>query len=230
MSDPTDFLYPMVDPAIALDSTTDLDDLLDDLDRSAEEKIRQSAAVTADALATHAERLDAIADAMADRLGSGGRIFTCGNGGSATDADGVADLFRSPPAGRPVAALSLVTDMAVLTALANDVGFDVVFARQVMAHGTERDVLVGFSTSGNSANVIAAMRAAHDHGLLTVGIAGGTGGHMADSDAIDHCVVVAADSIHRIQEAQSAIAFALWRRVQDRLAAVAPTATSRTAP
>lgn len=228
MSDPTDFLYPMVDHGVDVDPPERLDELLDDLARSAEDKIRHSGVVTADALASHASRLDAVADAVAARLGAGGRLFTCGNGGSATDADGVADLFRSPPSGRSLAALSLVTDMAVLTALANDVGFDVVFARQVMAHGTDHDVLVGFSTSGNSTNVVAAMGAARDRGLLTVGVAGGTGGHMASSDDIDHCLVVEADSIHRIQEAQSALAFALWERVQARLDPRPTTATGGT--
>ncbi len=87
---------------------------------------------------------------MADRFGRGGRLFTFGNGGSATDAQGTAELFRLPPYGRPLPALSLVEDQAVLTALSNDVGFELVFSRQVIAHAEPEDIAVGFSTSGDS--------------------------------------------------------------------------------
>lgn len=217
MTEPTDFLYPMVDHGVAVDHHVEVDRLLADLAHSAAEKMQASATITSEALEIHGPQLDAVADAIARRVETGGRLFTCGNGGSATDAEGMASLLRAPPDGRPIAARSLVADMAIVTALANDIGFDAVFARQVMAHGTDRDVLIGFSTSGNSTNVLEAFRAAHERGLLTVGLAGDTGGQMARSDHLDHCLVVAATSIHRIQEAQSALAFALWQRVQARL-------------
>jgi D-sedoheptulose 7-phosphate isomerase len=204
-----DFLYPMVDRTAA-----DPAALLEDLRRSAAEKIAISAEVTRDALAAWGDVLDAAARDIAARLGAGGRLFLAGNGGSATDADGVAALFAAPPHGVPVPARSLVADVSVVTALANDIGFDEVFARQFEAHATADDVLVGFSTSGNSANVLRAFRVARARGSGTVGFAGDRGGAMATCGDVDHLLVVRATSIHRIQEAQSALAHALWARVQ----------------
>ena len=81
-----------------------------------------------------ADAVEAAGAAMAERFAGGGRLFTFGNGGSATDAQGSAELFRHPPSGRPLPALSLVEDQAVLTALSNDVGFELVFSRQLIAH------------------------------------------------------------------------------------------------
>src|SRR6202030_1415653 len=133
---------------------------------------------------------------------------------SATDAEGAVDLFRSPPYGRPLGAMSLVDDRAVLTALANDVGFELVFSRQIIAHGKRGDIAVGFSTSGGSKNVLAAFAEASRRGLLTVGLCGYEGGAMARSESIAHCLVVASDSVHRIQEAQDALVLELWSIVQ----------------
>ena len=95
---------------------------------------------------------------MAERFAHGGRLFSFGNGGSATDAQGTAELFRHPPHGRPLPALSLVDDQAVLTALSNDVGFELVFSRQLIAHAAAGDIAVGFSTSGDSATCSAPSR------------------------------------------------------------------------
>lgn len=209
----TDFLYPMIDGADG-----DVDELLADVASSARQKAATSATTTADARRRWAEELEAVADAIAERLGDGGRLFTFGNGGSATDAEGVAGLFAAPPRGRPLPARSLVADVAVLTALANDIGFEAVFARQLIAHARSGDVAIGFSTSGNSDNVLAALRRAHDLGVLTVGFAGNDGGAMATCAELTHCLVVDSQSVHRIQEAQSALAWSLWERVQARLA------------
>lgn len=215
----TDFLYPMIDG----NAPTDVDALLDDLAASARGKAEHSEALSAATVADLGSRLDVLAEAMAERFDAGGRLLTCGNGGSATDAEGTAELFAVPPdaGGRRLAARSLVADVSVLTALANDIGFEAVFARQVIAHGGRRDMLMGFSTSGNSANVINAVERAAETGMLTIGLAGNDGGAMASCDALDHCLTVSADSVHRIQEAQSALAHALWRRIQDRLAPLA---------
>ena len=101
---------------------------------------------------------------MAAGFAAGGRLLAFGNGGSATDADGTVDLFRRPPHGRPLPALSLVDDQAVLTALSNDVGFELVFSRQVIAHGQAGDIAVGFSTSGDSANMLPRVRGGVDTG------------------------------------------------------------------
>jgi D-sedoheptulose 7-phosphate isomerase len=210
----TDFLYPMVDGT----AETDVDALLDDLAASARSKAEYSAELTGATLTALDRQLDDLAAVMAARFARGGRLLTCGNGGSATDAEGVAELFGVPPGGgRRLAARSLVADVSVLTALANDIGFEVVFARQVAAHARAEDMVMGFSTSGNSANVIAAFERGAEAGLLTIGLAGYDGGAMAACDALEHCLVVSADSVHRIQEAQSATAHELWRRVQRHL-------------
>lgn len=212
--EPTGFLYPFLDAERSDAERSDAAALIEDLARSAQAKIETSralrAAVTRDLGATVAEA----GRAMAERFARGGRLFAFGNGGSATDAEGAVDLFRRPPYGRPLPALSLVDDRAVLTALANDVGFDVVFARQLAAHARPDDIAVGFSTSGDSANVLAALAEAAGRGLLTVGLAGYEGGAMATSEALSYCLVVRSDSVHRIQEAQDALTFALWEAVQ----------------
>lgn len=222
MSDETtDFLYPMIDGG-----ASDVEALVADLAVSAREKSTTSADTTTRARSQWATELAAIADGVADRLGRGGRLFTFGNGGSATDAEGVASLFGDPPHGRPLAARSLVADVSILTALANDIGFGVVFSRQLIAHARADDVAVGFSTSGNSDNVLQAFRHAHEQGVLTVGFAGSDGGAMATCDELDHCLVIDSQSVHRIQEAQSALAWTLWELVQARLGDDASAATT----
>ncbi len=212
---PTGFLYPMLDAETA----SDTDELLTDLARSSAAKAAISAELTARSRDDLTVELDRAADAVVERLRAGGRIFTCGNGGSATDAEGAAALFAVPPDPNAAAipARSLVADVSILTALSNDIGFEWVFSRQLMAHGRAEDVILGFSTSGNSANVIAAFEHAAGAGMLTVGLAGYAGGAMASCGALAHCLIVRADSVHRIQEAQSALLHTLWRRVQVRL-------------
>jgi D-sedoheptulose 7-phosphate isomerase len=215
----SEFLYPFLDSA-----ERDADALLDDLARSASAKARESARLKATTVDRSGAQLDRIADDVAERLAAGGRIFSFGNGGSATDAAGLAALFTRPPAGRPLPARSLVADEAVLTALANDIGFDVVYARQLIAHGRPGDVAVGLSTSGGSRNVLAAFEEAARRGLLTIGIAGYDGGAFARCDALAHCVVVPSDSVHRIQEAQNAVVHALWSRIQHRMTRLSTSA------
>jgi D-sedoheptulose 7-phosphate isomerase len=217
-SEPTGFLYPFID-AEERDATP----LLVDLAASAKAKMTASERLRADTLAHCADELQRVGEAMAHRFQHGGRLFTFGNGGSATDAEGTAELFRAPPSGRPLAALSLVDDRAVLTALANDVGFELAFSRQIIAHGRPGDIALGFSTSGNSANLLRAFEEAANRGLLTVGVSGYEGGAMASGDDIDHCLVVRSDSVHRIQETQDALVFELWSVVQRCLAGEAPS-------
>jgi D-sedoheptulose 7-phosphate isomerase len=209
---PGGFLYPMlgeepVDPAA----------LLADLARSADAKAVESARTRARAAADSVEELDRAAAAMASRFAAGGRLFTFGNGGSATDAAGLAALFTAPSTGTPLPARSLVSDTAVVTALCNDIGVDAVFARQLIAHGSAGDIALGLSTSGGSSNVLAAFTEARRRGMLTVGLAGYGGGAMRTCPALDHCIAVDAQSVHRTQEAQSALAYDLWQRVHARL-------------
>ena len=209
------FLYPFLDAA-----ERDPDALLADLARSAAGKAEESGRLRQHTLDAVGPQLDEVAGAMAERLRAGGRVFAFGNGGSATDAAGLASLLTHPPHGRPLPARSLVADEAVLTALANDIGFDAVYARQLIAHARPGDVALGLSTSGQSSNVLAAFEQAARQGLLTVGLAGYDGGAFARCAALAHCIVVPSDSVHRIQEAQSAVLLALWERVQDRLSDV----------
>ncbi|MEO6317396.1 MAG: SIS domain-containing protein [Acidimicrobiales bacterium] len=205
----TDFLYPFIEG-----DERDAGALLEDLARSAEAKASLSATLRHDTLVALDAELDAAAVAMASRFGLGARLYAFGNGGSSTDAAGVASLFGRPPSGAPLPARSLVADHAVLTALANDVGYDLVFSRQLISTAEPADIALGLSTSGSSTNLLEAFAQAGRMGLLTIGIAGYDGGTMKASDTIDHCLVVRSDSVHRIQEAQSAIVFTLWERVQ----------------
>lgn len=212
MSERTDFLYPFIS-GDERDATT----LLADLEHSALGKAEVSAALRAATLEQLSAGIADAATAMAERFSAGGRLFAFGNGGSSTDAASLVALFAGPPEGRPLPARSLVDDTAVLTALGNDVGFDLVFSRQLIAHATALDMAVGFSTSGNSRNVLAAFGEAKARGLLTVGIAGYDGGDMERSADVQHCLVVRSDSVHRIQETQAAVGFALWMGVQELL-------------
>ncbi len=211
-AEPTGFLYPFIEA-----EERDAGALLTDLVASARGKVGESTSLRAATLARCAEQLHAAASAAADRFRRGGRLFAFGNGGSATDAQGTAELFRLPPYGRPLPALSLVEDQAVLTALANDVGFELVFSRQVIAHAKEDDIAVGFSTSGDSPNMLRAFEESARRGLLTIGLCGYEGSGMATSDAVQHCLVVRSESVHRIQETQDALMFALWQAVQQQL-------------
>jgi D-sedoheptulose 7-phosphate isomerase len=218
--EPTGFLYPFIES-----EERDEHALLADLARSARAKMGESRALAAETVARAAPGLDLLASLMTERFGAGGRLLCFGNGGSATDALSVARLFASPPSGRPQAALALVEDRAVLSALANDVGFELVFSRQLIALGRSNDIAMGFSTSGGSANVLTAFGEASRRGMLTVGFAGYDGGAMATCAHLGHCLVVPSQSVHRIQEVQSCLAYDLWSRVQDRLA-VAPAAVA----
>ena len=160
------------------------------------------------------------ARALADVYRHGGRLFSMGNGGSSCDAAHVAVEFVHPvTAGRPaLAAINLVADIAMVTAIGNDVGFEHVFVRQVVAQARPGDGLVGFSTSGNSANLLAAFSKARDMGMSTIGFTGGDGGRMKTSGAVEHCLVVPSSSIHRIQECHVAAYHILWDIVHTLLA------------
>ncbi|HMD23086.1 MAG TPA: hypothetical protein VKH61_03230, partial [Streptosporangiaceae bacterium] len=132
-------------------------------------------------------------------------------GSAETAADAPADW---PPAGRPLPALNLSADQAVVTALGNDVGFDLIFSRQIIAHAGSGDIAVAFSTSGSSRDLMAALREARGRGLLTVAFAGYDGGEMAHSDVVDYCFVVRSPSVHRIQESQAILGYHLWAATQ----------------
>ena len=165
-------------------------------------------------------RLERCAQEAADRFAAGGRLFAFGNGGSATDAQQLATLFLNPGGGaRALPAFALANDTSVVTALCNDIGVEVVFARQLAAFGGRNDIAVGLSTSGNSGNLLRAFDEASRRGMLTIGLAGYDGGKMAELDSIDHLFVAPSASVHRIQEAQTTIYQVLWELT---LAALGP--------
>lgn len=160
------------------------------------------------------------AAAMAERLRRGGRIIAFGNGGSATDAnDFVLDCVM-PPQGamRPIPAVSLAMEPAVLTAIANDVGQEVIFLRQLIAHARTEDIALAISTSGGSKNIIIALEEARRRGMLTVGLLGYDGGEIVRRRLVDFALVVRCDYIPRIQETQASIYHTL-REALDRLSA-----------
>ena len=155
---------------------------------------------------TEAGTISEIASAIVERLRRGGKIVAFGNGGSATDAnDLVADCVAPPPGFEPIPAVSLSAEPANITAIANDIGSEAIFARQLIAHARPEDIAVGISTSGGSANILAALAEARKRGLLTVGLVGYDGGRIVGERLADHAVVVRSDYIPRIQEVQASI-------------------------
>ncbi|MGQ0671581.1 MAG: D-sedoheptulose-7-phosphate isomerase [Hyphomicrobium sp.] len=187
---------------------------------SVAEKARDSRETNTRFFADQAGVLVAAAKSVAGVYRNGGRLFSMGNGGSSCDASHVAVEFVHPiTAGRPaLAAINLVADLAFISAVGNDVGFDHVFVRQIVAQARAGDGLVGISTSGNSGNLISAFIKAKEIGLVTVGLAGGDGGRMKSCGAVDHCLIVPSSSIHRIQECHVTAYHILWDLVHTLLA------------
>lgn len=205
------FLYPFLGA-----EEHDAGPLLADLARSAAAKAVASLLLREQTRDEQRPVLETVAALMVERFAAGGRLLLMGNGGSCTDAASAAMLFTAPPWGVALPALSLSADSAVLTALANDVGFELVFARQVQAYARRGDILLGISTSGGSANVLRAFAASRGKGLLTVGLSGYAGGAFATSPDVEQCLSVGSDSVHRTQETQAALLHALWCEVQHR--------------
>lgn len=197
--------------------------------RAVEDKARDSRETNAAFFGGQAPVLVAAAKAVAGVYRGGGRLFSMGNGGSSCDASHIAVEFVHPiTAGRPaLAAINLVADIAMISAVGNDVGFEHVFVRQVIAQGKAGDGLIGISTSGNSMNLISAFAKAKDMGLVTIGLAGGDGGKMKAGGAVDHCLVVPTPSIHRIQECHVVAYHILWDLVHTLLADDRGSATTK---
>lgn len=208
--EPTSFLYPFIDA-----EEDDASALLADLAASAQAKASESLALRRATLEANAGLLDAAATELARRFGAGGRMFTFGNGGSCTDCTTLARLFARPPLGKPLPAWSLTADQAILTALGNDVGFELVFARQLIARARDGDIAIALSTSGNSPNLLTALAEARNRGLYTIGFAGYDGGAFVDNPNVDACFVVRSQSVHRIQESQALLGYQLWLAVHE---------------
>jgi len=152
------------------------------------------------------ERIASTVLAIHERLGRGGKMILFGNGGSATDAnDWALDCIVPPKGYQPIPAISLSLEPANITALANDVGTDVIFLRQLIAQARPEDVAVGISTSGGSKNIIMALEEARRRNLLTVALLGYDGGEIVRRGLADWPLVVGSDYIPRIQEVQASI-------------------------
>ncbi len=148
------------------------------------------------------EAIISVANQLTDALDNGHTVFLCGNGGSAADAQHLAAEFtgRFLRNRRPLPAVALTTDTSALTAIGNDFGFDTIFERQVRALAKPGDVLIGISTSGNSKNVIEALKAAGNIGCVTVALLGGDGGTMKTH--AEHVIIVPSTETPRVQEVQ----------------------------
>ena len=195
------FLYPFLGKG-----EQQLEGVVEEVQGSMLQKLEEVNGMRAAVAETEAGVISEIATAISERLERGGKIIAFGNGGSATDAnDLVADCVAPPSGFRPVPAVSLAAEPANITAIANDIGTEAIFARQLIAHARPEDIVVGISTSGGSPNILAALAEARKRGLLTVGIVGYDGGRILGERLADHAVVVRSDYIPRIQEVQASV-------------------------
>ena len=193
-----------------------------DLSTQIETTIRDSMAVKQRLLDNGiAEPVLAMAEVVAQSIANGGKVLLCGNGGSAGDAQHLAGEFlvrlRASLNRDALPALSLITDSSTLTACANDYGYDQIFARPLAALGQRGDVLLAITTSGNSANILAALDVAGDRGLIRLGFLGGGGG--AALAKCDQAVVVPSGDTNRTQESHIMLGHILVQCVEELLLA-----------
>ncbi len=195
------FLYPFLGQ-----QKQDTAGMLEDVAASIQMKVEDDAKLRIQVAEEQSEQIANAALAMSERVRRGGKLILFGNGGSATDANDWAIDCVCPPVGyRPIPAVSLSLEPANITALANDVGTEVIFLRQLIAQARPEDVAVGISTSGGSKNIQMALEEARKRGLLTVALLGYDGGEIRRRGLADHPLLVRCDYIPRIQEAQASI-------------------------
>jgi D-sedoheptulose 7-phosphate isomerase len=205
------FLYPFLGQ-----QEHDLDAVVADVRASVLAKAADTAALREQTLTGNAAELRAAAAALRTAFASGRRLLALGNGGSATDAMDVVADFHAPLGGGPARpAIDLTEDTGILTALANDIGPEAIFARQLIAHARAGDVLLALSTSGTSASVIAALAEARRRGMGTIAMVGYDGGRVAADALADHVVISRSEHIPRIQEAQATAYHALRVLVEE---------------
>lgn len=176
-----------------------------------------SAAVKQQFAREHADRIATVAQLLVTAFRAGHKVLLFGNGGSATDAAHIAAEFvgRYKRERKPLPAIALATDIAAITCIANDYGYDELFARQVRAHGQKGDIAIGISTSGNSPNVLKGIEAARACGMITVAWTGGTGGKLAA--LVDHPFIVPSSVTARIQESHITLGHVLCELVEETL-------------
>lgn len=166
---------------------------------------------------TCSDVIDESARAVVECLRSGGKLLLCGNGGSAADAQHIAAEMsvKMKQVRAPMAAIALTTNSSLLTAQANDLGFETVFSRQVESLGRRGDVLVAISTSGNSANILEAVESARRMGIKVIGLTGKDGGALAP--ASDIAIVVPSGDVPRIQEVHIAVGHLICEYAESRI-------------
>ena len=197
----TAFLYPFLGQ-----EKQETSGLLNEVAASIQMKVRDDSGLRARLAIEEAEHIGNATQAIYERVQRGGKLILFGNGGSATDANDLAIDCVLPPLGyRPVPAVSLALEPANITAVANDVGTDVIFLRQLIAQAQPNDVTIGISTSGGSRNIIMALEEARKRDLLTVALLGYDGGEIKQRQLADFPLVVHCDYIPRIQEVQASM-------------------------
>lgn len=195
------FLYPFL-----TGRERETAELVGEVAASIAAKADDTARLREEVAASQADAILRVIQILAERLEGGGRLILLGNGGSATDANDWALDMTLPPRGwRPLPAVSLAMDPAVISALANDVGAEVIFLRQVIAQARPGDVVVALSTSGNSRNIVLALEEARKRGLSTLALLGYDGGEVVRSGLVDIAVVVGSDYVPRIQEVHASV-------------------------
>jgi D-sedoheptulose 7-phosphate isomerase len=195
------FLYPFLGQ-----EKQESSGLVSEVAASIQMKVQEDAKLRAQVAGEESEQIAATALAIRERLARGAKLIFFGNGGSATDAnDWTIDCVFPPRGYKPVPAVSLSMEPANITALANDVGTDVIFSRQLIAQARSEDVAVGISTSGGSRNIIMALEEARKRNLLTVALLGYDGGEILRRGLADRAIVVRSDYIPRIQEVQASV-------------------------
>jgi D-sedoheptulose 7-phosphate isomerase len=193
------FLYPFLGQ-----QKQETSSLVDEVASSIQVKVRDDTALRTRLAREESERIAAAAMAIHEHLSRGGKLILFGNGGSATDAnDWAMDCVLPQPGRRAIPAISLSMEPANLTALANDIGVEVIFLRQLMAQAQPHDVAIGISTSGGSRNIVAALEEARKRKLLTIALLGNDGGEIARRGLADFPIIVRSDYIPRIQEVQA---------------------------
>jgi D-sedoheptulose 7-phosphate isomerase len=199
------FLYPFLGSA-ALPQKSDSAGVIEEVAASIRMKVADDAMLRERVAAEGSGSIERAAEAIARAVRGGGKLILFGNGGSATDAnDWALDLLTPPPGMRPIPAISLSAEPAVLTALANDIGVEVIFLRQLIAHARPADVAVAISTSGGSRNLLCALEEARRRSMTTIALLGYDGGEVLRRRLADYAIVVRCDYIPRIQEVQASI-------------------------
>jgi D-sedoheptulose 7-phosphate isomerase len=195
------FLYPFLGR-----EKQETRDISAEVAASIESKVRDDARLREEVASKESEKIGNAAAEIRRRIERGGKLILFGNGGSATDANDMALDCVAPPLGyQPIPAISLSMEPANLSAIANDVGQELVFLRQLIAHAKPNDVAIGISTSGGSRNIVLALEEARKRNLLTVALLGYDGGEVVRRGLADFPLVVRSDYIPRIQEVQASI-------------------------